>query len=316
MKALLKTLVATLALFAFSTSAAAQWSPDGPIRLLIGFGAGGSTDTIGRIIAKNVQANTGWKVIAENKPGAGGVAMSRLLTRAAPDGRTIGMAVTEAIAINLALRGDELNFDVDSFDYIGTVGVAAVGLLAAADAPFDDVAGMVAHAKRSGNLTVGFNGKGPELITRALANTSGAPIRAVPTKSGGEVIQHLLGGHLDAGYAAGPQVKYIAGGDIKLIAPLTRDRHAYSPGTATLTEQGFDFAIEPYFYLAAPKGLPRKVKNALVREISKVIASDEVATVIRNSMNTDIKNLGPKGTLAQMKRSLRSNDALLQAAQQ
>ncbi|MGR3984169.1 MAG: tripartite tricarboxylate transporter substrate binding protein [Gammaproteobacteria bacterium] len=315
LKTPLKTLIAALALFALGAgNAAAQWQPDGPIRLLIGFGAGGSTDTIGRIIAKRLQKNTNWKVIAENKPGAGGVAMSRQLVRAKPDGRTIGMAVTEAIAINLALRGDELNFKADSFDYIGTVGVAAVGLLAAADAPFDDIAGMIAHAKKTGNLTVGFNGKGPELITRALANLSGAPIRALPTKSGGEVIQHLLGGHIDAGYAAGPQVKYIANGDIKLIAPLTRDRHAYSPGTATLVEQGFDFAIEPYFYLAAPKGLPRKARKALVREIGKVIDSDEVAAVIRNSMNTSIKNLGPKGTLAQMKRSLRSNDALLQAA--
>ncbi|MGR3913588.1 MAG: tripartite tricarboxylate transporter substrate binding protein [Gammaproteobacteria bacterium] len=315
LKTQMKSIIAALALFMLGAgSAAAEWQPDGPIRLLIGFGAGGSTDTIGRIIAKRVQQNTNWKVIAENKPGAGGVAMSRQLARAKPDGRTIGMAVTEAIAINLALRGDELNFTVDSFDYLGTVGVAAVGLLAAADAPFDDIAGMIAHANKTGNLTVGFNGKGPELITRALANVSGAPIRPLPTKSGGEVIQNLLGGHIDAGYAAGPQVKYIANGDLKLIAPLTRDRHAYSPGTATLAEQGFDFAIEPYFYLAAPKGLPRKVRAALVREIGKVIGSAEVAEVIRNSMNTSIKNLGPKGTLAQMKRSLRSNDALLQAA--
>ena len=316
MKFPLKTLCAAFAFSAlFAGNAAAEWSPDGPIRLLIGFGAGGSTDTIGRIIAKRVQENTNWKVIAENKPGAGGVAMSRQLVRAKPDGRTIGMAVTEAIAINLAMRGDELNFKADSFDYIGTVGVAAVGLLAAADAPFDDVKGMIAHAEKTGNLTVGFNGKGPELITRALANVSGAPIRPVPTKSGGEVIQHIIGGHLDAGYAGGAQVKYIANGDLKLIAPLTRDRHGYSPATATLVEQGFDFAIEPYFYLAAPKGLPREIKDALVREISRVIDSAEVAEVIQNSMNTSIKNLGPAGTLAQMKRSLRSNDKLLQAAQ-
>ncbi|MEE4601774.1 MAG: tripartite tricarboxylate transporter substrate-binding protein, partial [Desulfobacteraceae bacterium] len=70
-----------------------DWAPKGSIKLQIGFGAGGSTDTLGRIVAAKVEENTGWNVVVENKPGGGGVAMLSGLMNAKPDGSTLGLAV-------------------------------------------------------------------------------------------------------------------------------------------------------------------------------------------------------------------------------
>ena len=98
-----------------SLAQAADWSPPGSIKLQVGFGAGGSTDTLGRLVAANVEEATGWNVVVENKPGGGGVAMLSGLMNAKPDGLTIGLAVNVPILINLAKRGDKLPFKIDSY---------------------------------------------------------------------------------------------------------------------------------------------------------------------------------------------------------
>ena len=130
-----------------SLSQAADWSPKGSIKLHVGFGAGGSTDTLGRIVAAKVEENTDWNVVVENKPGGGGVAMLSGLMNAKPDGMTLGLAVNVPILLNLAKRGDKLPFKIDTFDYIGTITKGEVALVAKADAPFNDIKGVIALAK-------------------------------------------------------------------------------------------------------------------------------------------------------------------------
>ena len=127
-------------------SAMAGWKPDGPLSLQIGFGAGGSTDTMGRVLAKVMKEQTGWNIFAENKTGGGGVAMFTGIAKMPPNGRVIGLGVNMPILVNLVRRGDELPFDLDSFDYLGTIAKAELALVAAADAPFDDLDGLIAHA--------------------------------------------------------------------------------------------------------------------------------------------------------------------------
>ena len=95
-----------------STVAFADWKPSGPINLQIGFGAGGSTDILGRAIGKEIEDQYGWKVVVENKPGGGGIAMFTKIAVAKPDGLKIGMGVSMPTLINLVMRGDKLSFDL------------------------------------------------------------------------------------------------------------------------------------------------------------------------------------------------------------
>lgn len=292
--------LALAAALATTGPALAEWKPSGPVTLQIGFGPGGETDTLGRAIALAMEKQTGWDVIAENKPGGGGVAMFTGVGAAAPDGRTVGMGVSMPVLINLVLRGDKLPFKLDSFDYLATVTRAQVAIVAKADAPFDDVAGLVAHAKASGGAPVAFDAKPQELILRAINRQDDAGIRPVSAKSSAEMIQNVLGGHVVASFAAGTHVEYVRSGDLKVLASANDERHSYAPDTATLREQGYDLAVDPWFYFAAPAGLPADARAALAEALDGAIGSEAVRELVANAMRSETRNLGPDGTRRMM----------------
>ncbi len=277
-------------------TASAKWEPSGPITLQIGFGAGGSTDTLGRAIAAEMEKQTGWDVIVENKPGGGGVAMFSSLVRAKPDGLKMGMGVTVPTLLNLAARGDKLPFNLDSFDYLATIVVAPLALVAPKDAPYNTVAEFIAYSKSKGSSLVGFDAGPQRLIMQAIDNETGAGFEFVSNKSGAEIAKGLLGGQLDVGFGAGAHIQYLDSGDLKMLAVATKIRQGYSPKTKSFIEQGYPYSVEPYFYIAAPTGLDRDSKKALTKALDKAINSKTLKELIGNVMKTTPNNLGPKGT--------------------
>lgn len=289
-----------LAALATAAPALADWKPSGPVKLEIGFGAGGETDTLGRAIVAEMEKQTGWDVIAENKPGGGGVAMFTGVAAAAPDGLTVGMGVSMPVLINLVLRGDKLPFKLDSFDYLATVTRAQVAIVAKADAPFDDLAGLVAHSKANGGAPVAFDAKPQELILRAINKQDDAGIRPVSAKSSAEMIQNVLGGHVVASFAAGAHIEYLKSGALKVLASANADRHSYAPDTRTLREQGYDLAVDPWFYFAAPTGLPADAGAALAKALDAAIGSKPVKDLVANAFRADTTNLGADGTRKMM----------------
>ncbi|MEM8812323.1 MAG: tripartite tricarboxylate transporter substrate binding protein [Pseudomonadota bacterium] len=287
---------AGLLLAAAAPSALADWSPSGPMKLQIGFGAGGETDTLGRVIASVLEEQTGWDVIAENKPGGGGVAMFTGIAKAKPDGRVIGLGVNMPIMINLVIRGDKLPFDLESFDYLATVAKAQLAIIALKDAPFDDIAGLVAHSKAEGGAPVAFDAKPQELMLQAIDKKDGAGFRLVSTKSSAEMLQFLLGGQVIASFSAGTHIPYVQNGQVKVLASANDGRHSYAPEVLSLREQGYDLFVDPTFYFAAPKGLPEEAKAILAEALDQAISSDKVREVVANALSTEPNNLGPDGT--------------------
>ncbi len=282
------------------TSSIADWEPSGPIKLQIGFGAGGETDTIGRVVAKSMADATGWNIVAENKPGGGGLAMFTQIAVMPPDGQTIGLGVSMPVLVNLTLRADELPFDLDSFDYLATAAYAQLAIVAKSDAPFDDLAGLIEYAKTNDGALIAFDAKPQELLLNIVANESGAPFKLVSTESSAEQIQNVLGGHVVASFSAGAHIPYLESGDLKMIASANAARHGYAPDVPTVQEQGFDIYVDPYFYFAAPAGLPAEAKAALSEALTTAIGSDEVTTAINNAFKADPTNLGPDGTKKMM----------------
>lgn len=181
----------------------AGWKPDGVMTLQIGFGAGGSTDTMGRVLAKVMKDQTGWNIIAENKTGGGGVAMFTGIAKMPPRGKVIGLGVNMPILVNLVRRGDELGFDLDSFEYLGTISKAELALVASAEAPFDDLDGLIAHAKSAGSLPVAYGAPPQKLLMDVASRESGASFDMVTTKGGAETMKLILGGQVMAGFSAG-----------------------------------------------------------------------------------------------------------------
>ncbi|MCE8006254.1 tripartite tricarboxylate transporter substrate binding protein [Aestuariivita sp.] len=283
-----------------ATAAHADWEPRGPLTLQIGFGAGGSTDTIGRIVAKVMKDQTGWNVIAENKPGGGGIAMFTGIANRPADGQVIGLGVNMPILVNLVNRPDQLNFDLDSFDYLGTAARAQLALIARADAPFDDIAGLIDYA-RENNAPLAFDAKPQELAMRKVMADVGVEFQFLSTKGGAENTKLILGGQAIAGFEAGEHLDLLEAGELKMIASMNDSRHNYAPDTPTLPEQGFDIYVDPVFFFAAAAGTPDDARMALTQALENALASEDVATVVMNSLKSPIVNMGPEGTEQMMR---------------
>ena len=205
---------ALLAVLAAPAVDAAGWKPSGPITLTIGFGPGGSTDTMGRLIAKHMEKSKGWTVVVKNKGGGGGSVMLTALARQKPNGNNIGMAVILGPILDIATRKNT-PFTLKSFDFIGTVARGHLVLIAKGDAPYNNIKELVAYAKKKkGGVAISSNGKSGNLILRAISKQDGVNLRAVPTKGGAASVKQVLGGHVAAGFDGGRHMKYLKSGDL------------------------------------------------------------------------------------------------------
>ncbi len=293
---LLTGLVAGAALLAAGVANADDWKPDGPLKLQIGFGAGGSTDTMGRVLAKVMEDQTGWNIVAENKTGGGGVAMFTGIAKMPPRGKVIGLGVNMPILVNLVNRGDQLEFDLDSFDYLGTISKAELALVASKDAPFDDLEGLVAYAKEQGNLPVAFGAPPQKLLMDVTARETGAQFNMVSTKGGAETMKLILGGQVLAGFSSGEHLPYAESGDMKVIAAANAERLSYEPDVKTFTESGVKAYVDPYFFLATTKGTSPDAVKAISAAIDEAMKSPEMAEIVGNATKGKPLNLGPDGT--------------------
>jgi tripartite-type tricarboxylate transporter receptor subunit TctC len=279
---------------------AEDWAPKGTLKLQIGFGAGGSTDTIGRVIAKVMKEQTGWNIIAENKTGGGGVAMFTGISKMPPKGNVIGLGVNMPIMVNLVKRGDQLPFNLDSFDYLGTASRAQLALIARADAPFNTLEEMVEQSKSGDGLAIGFGAPPQKLLMEVVARESGAKFRFVSTKGEAETQKLMLGGQLVAGFSSGTHIKYLESGDFKMIAVGNDARHDYAPDTPTVRESGYGAYVDPFYYFATTAGTAPEAVAALSKALDEAINSDEVAKVIQNAAVSQPLNLGSEGTKQMM----------------
>lgn len=279
-----------------AAGAVGAWEPDGTLRLQIGFGAGGSTDTMGRVIAKVMKEQTGWNIIAENKTGGGGVAMFTGIANMPPRGNVIGLGVNMPVLINLVNRGDQVGFDLDSFEYLGTISKAQLALIAKADAPFDDLQGMIDYSKENDGLAIGFGAPPQKLLMEVVNRETGSDFRFVSTKGEAETQKLILGGQVLAGFSAGTHIKYLESGDFKLIASANDSRHDYAPDVPTVREAGVDAYLDPYFYFATTAGTDPEAVAALSEAIANALATDEVQEIVKNAATAQVENLGPEGT--------------------
>jgi tripartite-type tricarboxylate transporter receptor subunit TctC len=121
-------------------------------------------------------------------------------------------------------------------------------------------------------------------------------VKLLSTKSSAEALQQVLGGHVDAAFNAGAHIPYLDSGEVKMIASANASRHSYATDVATVPEQGYDIYVDPWFYIAAPAGLPEDAKEALSGAISAALASDATKEAIMNSMHTEPSMAGPEET--------------------
>lgn len=256
--------------------------PDRPIRLVVPFPPGGGTDMISREIGTRVAAATGWTIVADNRPGAGGNIGLDVVAKATPDGHTIGMGQTANLAINPALYRT-MPYDVlRDFTPIGLVAQQPNIIVVAKQSPVRSLADLFAAARaRPGQLTAGHPGNGTvgHLSGEVLNRLANVEITQVPYRGAGTVVTDLLAGRLDV-YSANPlSVKgVLESGDVRAIAVTSAARARAFPDVPTVAEQGFpDFEAMNWTGLVAPARLPEPILARWNEEMRKVLSGPEIA---------------------------------------
>jgi tripartite-type tricarboxylate transporter receptor subunit TctC len=254
-------------------AAKAETFPSKPVRIVPFGTAGGPVDIIARMYAERLRARWKQPVIVEPKPGASGTIAADAVAKAPPDGTTILITLSLTHINNVVLQK---NIPYDPFRDFQPLSQLAVGygpaLLARADAPFDDLRGMVEHAKKKqGGLTYGTWGTGstPHLYGTLLAKEAGVPLVHVPYK--GEAAAHLdlAGGALDLAWAnSGTARNLLKSGKVKVLGATGSRRSDVLPDTPLFGEQGFK-GFEPTTWIGAYA--PAKTPGAIVEELAAAL---------------------------------------------
>lgn len=255
--------------------------PERPIRLVVPFPPAGGTDVISREIAGRIAAQTGWNIVAENRPGAGGNIGLDVVAKATPDGYTIGMGQASNLAINPALYPTMPFNPLTDFAFISTVARQALVVVTARNAPFADMAAVRAAARaRPGQITAGHTGNGTvgHLAGELFARVAGADILQVPFRGAGLVTTDLLARRVDLFFANPLAVRgLMETGELRGLAVTSATRTRAFPNVPTLAEAGFPgFDAVNWTGLVAPRGTPEAVINAWNEQTRRALQTPEM----------------------------------------
>ena len=275
----MRTLVSLIALLALAAPAAAQDYPNRPIRILVGYAAGGGNDIIVRVMQPEMQKGLGQPVVVENMPGAQGIIAADQAAKAAPDGYTLMMGPSGPMTINPATYS-KLPYS-PTRDFAPISMIASFPLLLTVDAklPIRSVKELIEYAKANPGKSNYASSAGIFQITTEMFNQrTSSKFLLIPYKSSGESVQALISGNValtivDPPPATGP----LKAGTIRALAVTSGKRHPNWPDVPTLAEAGVpDMIVPVWTAFFAPANTPAPVIARLQREVARVVQTAEV----------------------------------------
>jgi tripartite-type tricarboxylate transporter receptor subunit TctC len=255
--------------------ATAQAYPSRPIRWIVPYPAGGTTDLVARLVAEWLTPRLGQQVVIENKPGGGTNIGVQAVVNAAPDGYTLLLALATNV-INPSLY-KSLPFDFQR-DITPVAGVAELPLVLEVNPqlPANNVPEFIAYAKANPGR-VNFASFGARTISHLaivlFANSAGLDIVHVPYPGGGPMVTDLISGRVQAGIDALPNsLPHIKAGSLRALAMLSTSRNQALPDVPTLSETLPGFEVQPWTAVGVPTGTPAGIIERLNREINAGLA--------------------------------------------
>ena len=272
----MRHLIATLAATLMIAASAAQSYPSKPVKLLVGFPAGGGLDVLARIVGQRVSEQWGQPIIVENKPGAGSNIAGDVAAKSTVDGYTLLHTNIALMSINPALYS-KMSFSPmkDLVPVIQLVNLP-LAVMVRADSPFNSMNDLVEYARaHPGKLNFGSGGNGgvPHLALELLNSSYALKITHVPYKGSADAVKDLLGGPIDLMCdAISVGLSQIKAGKLKALAVTTEIRHPALPDTPTTTEAGYPkFQVTGWQGWVAPAGTPRTVVDRVNAEANKAM---------------------------------------------
>ena len=265
------TILSTVLIVAMlCSSAAADWKPPGPIKMMIAFKAGGGADTQARLVAEELQARHGWKIIPSQVTGKGGLNLANAIKKSPNDGTTIGMTVSESLGYNL-LAAKKSGLKLSDFTPLTTTAGFEMGVVALTSKGWKTFHDVIKAAK--GGQKIRFGVMSPRLadIAYLVGKANGIEFNIVMAKGGKGVMNGLNAGDIDVGFVAGIQTKAVKSGDMVNLASARSKPLKMSPEAPLLKDFGVDYPSDGYFLFIAPAGLPDEVRQAISGAIAEII---------------------------------------------
>jgi tripartite-type tricarboxylate transporter receptor subunit TctC len=271
--------MAVLALAALAAPVLGQDYPNKPIRIVVGYSAGGGNDIIVRVMAPELSKGLGQTVVVENKPGAQSIIAAELVAKSAPDGYTLFMGPSGPMTINPATYS-KLPYDAQR-DFTPISMICAFPLIVVVDPKLgiDSMKGLVDYAKKNpGKANYASSAGVFQVTTELFKQKTGADFQLIPYKGSGESVKAVIAGEVtmtivDPAPAAGP----IKAGTVKALAVTTEKRHPSWPQVPTMAEAGIpDMVVPVWTALFAPAKTPPAVVARLQKEVARVVRTPEV----------------------------------------
>lgn len=277
---------AAMLLLAFAAAAHAAY-PEKPIRLVIGFPAGGPLDQHARLLSERLQAVLGQPIIIDYKAGAGGTVGAQEVMKAPADGYTLMLANTGVMVINPALYGKLPYSTLRDFTPIARTAMQPLALLVNPQVPVATLRDFVAYAKaRPGQVNYGSAGNGgiSHLVPEMFKNATGLYMVHIPYRGSAPAFTDLMGGQVQFMAESIPQAAaYHKQGKVKALAVTSRERNPALPDIPTVMESGIqDFDVVGFYGFLAPANLPKDVAAKLSDAFRQVLTNPD----IRNRMIT------------------------------
>jgi tripartite-type tricarboxylate transporter receptor subunit TctC len=289
MRTIIRAATATVAVclcVGVSDIGAANAYPERPIRLIVSFPAGGSSDAMARIVQPGLEKLLGQSLVVDNRPGAGGMLAIDMVAKAAPDGYVIGLGGAGALGTNLGLQ-EKMSYDPIK-DIAPVTGLAGSPFILAASPSLKgkSLRDIIALAKSSDSkLSIGHGGNGTlmHLTAEMLNQMGGTKIPLVPYRGIAPVVNDLIGGHIALGIIDPPTgMAAIEAGTIATIAISSAKRFSRLPEIPTLAESGLpNFESNGWFGIVAPAGTPQDVIVKLNAAFVTVLKDPAVVDRIR-----------------------------------
>ena len=258
----------------------AQAYPSKPIKVVVGYAAGGAVDVVARTIGQSLSASMGQPVIVENKPGAGTNIAVKSVIGAEPDGYTL-MLAANALAANMALY-QPMPFDAErDLVPVSFIGRVPVVIAANPNVPYANVKQLIDAAKgKPTSIAFGSPGNGstPHMAIELFARAAGIDLQHVPYRGGSPAITDTIGGQIPLVAVNALEVlPHAKSGKLKVLAVLSPNRSPIFPDVPTIAESGFaGFEASVWYGLVAPAATPKPIVAKLHDEVQKALQTKEV----------------------------------------
>ena len=295
------TLIAALAfgLSVGATQAIAEY-PDKPVTLVIPYKAGGSTETMARVFSVALEKELGSKVVVKTRPGGGGAVGSTEVANAAADGYTLMFA--GAFSLLWPPMTQNVEYDLDSFTYVGQVSHYQQAIVARSDAPFDTLEELLEYAK-SKSLNYADQSAMSRSYINFIGSESGVTWTGIPTKGGGEMVPFLLGGKIDFAWSGGIHNRYPE--KMKVIASMNPGPLLASPDVPSIIGK-YGVSMPGQAVIVVPKGTPADVVAKLEVAVEGATKDADFRDLVLGKLKFPVTFIGSEEITSQIAETVKS----------